>query len=381
MVNHTPKLPPELWLIIFRLATSSPITYPSDSEAPHYYYEPFQPCYETITALSDVALRDRCAITLVCRQWHALAGDMRYEDIRIGHGMAALHAALSEPAAANTIVNGITDTDTNANTNTSSESPPPPSRHRVRRAVLPYAYTATPTSHAPPALALLALLPHLEALVRPPLPPLPPPPPPHPPPSPPPSRTVIPIPTTSLPSPSSPRFDFPTAAPALPALRRLEWAFDETGAASRAGGINSLRDMLIAAPNLSELVLTGPIPFTGGRCLSLPALRALHFQAGAGKSSYLMFQITPWVMPMLDNIIVEGEVRAAVLEILCVTFGRQVRVMELELGRGMSMNELGAISRICPALEEINLRIDVLLLDNYSPMDPSRFVHLVRSEE
>ena len=80
---------------------------------------------------------------------------------------------------------------------------------------------------------------------------------------------------------------------------------------------------------------------------------------------------------MLDNIIVEGAVRAAVLEILCVTFGRQVRVMELELGRGMSMNELGAISRICPALEEINLRIDVLLLDNYSPMDPSRFVHLV----
>ena len=376
MVNHMPKLPPELWLIIFRLATSSPITYPSDSESAHYYYEPFQSHHETITALSDAALRDKWAITLVCRQWHALAGDMRYEDIRIGHGIAALHAALSEPAAANSIVNGITDTDTNANTNTSSESPPP-SRHRVRRAVLPYAYTATPTSHAPPALALLALLPHLEVLVRPPLPPLSLPSPSQPPSSSSHSRTVIPIPTASLPSPSSPRFDFPTAAPALPALRRLEWAFDETGAASRAGGINSLRDTLIAAPNLSELVLTGPIPFTGGRCLSLPALRALHFQAGAGKSSYLMFQITPWVMPMLDNIIVEGEVRAAVLEILCVTFGRQVRVMELELGRGMSMNELGAISRICPALEEINLRIDVLLLDNYSPMDPSRFVHLV----
>ena len=34
-------------------------------------------------ALSPAAPRDKCAITLVCRQWHALAGDTRYEDIRI----------------------------------------------------------------------------------------------------------------------------------------------------------------------------------------------------------------------------------------------------------------------------------------------------------
>jgi hypothetical protein len=351
MVNHTSRLPPELWLIIFRFATSSPITYPSDSESPHYYYKPFQPCYETITALSDAAVRDRCAITLVCRQWHALAGDMRYEDIRVGHGMGALHAALSKPAAANTIVDGITDTDTN--TNMSSESLPPPSRHRVRRAVLPYAYTATPTSHASPALALLALLPHLEVLVCLPFPP--------------------PITTTTFP----PHFNFPTAAPALPALRRLEWAFDGIAGAATSAGINSLTDMLIAVPNLSELVLTGPMLFTAVRQepLSLPALRTLHFQAGAGQCPFIMYQMSDWVMPMLKNIIVEGEVSAAVLGMLCVTLGRQVRVMELELGHGMLMNKLGVINRVCPALEEINLRIDMLSLDDYSPMNC--FMHQV----
>jgi hypothetical protein len=370
-VNHTPRLPPELWLIIFRFATSSPITYPSDAESTSYYcyYEPFQSRHETTTiALSNAAVRDKCAITLVCRQWRALAGDMRYEDIRIGRGIAALHAALSEPAADtntdadDTIVNGITKTDTT--------SPPPPSRHRVRRAVLPYAHTATPTYHVPPALALLPLIPHLEVLVRPPLsPPLssPPPPPSHR------RRTLIPITTTTIHSlPTSPRFEFPTAAPALPALRRLEWAFDKTGAAARAGGINSLTDMLKAAPSLSELVLTGLMPHAALRQDRVPlrALRTLRFRAGACGCPFLNLQTSYWVMPALENIVVEGGGRAKAFEELWGTFGRQVRVVQLELGgqgEGMWLDDVGEIVDACPGLEELNFRIGCGHLNSWSP--------------
>jgi hypothetical protein len=371
--HHTPRLPPELWLIIFRFATSSPIAYPpspssaSDAESISYhsYYEPFQsPRHETTTiALSDAAVRDRCAITLVCRQWRALAGDMRYEDIRIGRGIAALHAALNEPAA-------DTGTDTD---NTSPLSPP--SRHRVRRAVLPYAHTATPTYHAPPALALLALLAHLEVLVRPPLSP-------QSSPQPPPSshrrRTLIPITTHSL--PSSPRFEFPTAAPALPALRRLEWAFDKTGAAARAGGINSLTDMLKAAPSLSELVLTGLMPHAALRQdrVRLLALRTLRFRAGACGCPFLSLQTSYWVMPGLESIVVEGGGRPTAFEELWRT---QVRVVQLELGgegEGMRVDDVGEIVNACPELEELNFRIGWgHLLNSWSPTTDDDFVNAV----
>ena len=378
-VNHTPRLPPELWLIIFRFATSSPITYPSHAETTIYYshYEPFQSRHETTTiALSDAALRDKCTITLVCRQWRALAGDMRYEDIRIGRGIAALHAALSEPAVdtdTDIIVNGITNTNTTL--------PPPPSRHRVRRAVLPYAHTATPTYHAPPALALLALIPHLEVLVRPPLSPLSsllsapaPPPPPHR------RRTLIPITTTTIHSlPISPRFEFPAAASPLPALRRLEWAFDKTGAAARTGGINSLTDMLKAAPSLSELVLTGLMPHAALRQdrIVLHALRTLRFRAGACGCPFLNLQTSYWVMPALENIVVEGGGCAKAFEELWGTFGRLVRVVQLELGgEGMWVDDVGEIVNACPGLEELNVRISCGHLNSWSPTDVN-FVNAV----
>jgi hypothetical protein len=293
---HIHRLPPELWLLIFRFASSAPIT-----ESTHYY-EPFQPRHETAIALSNAALRDKCAITSVCRQWRALFGDMRYEDIRIGRGIAALHTTLSKPAAPGTDTGTIS------------------ARHRVRRAVLPYAHTASPTHHTPPALELLALLPHLEVLVRPPIPP------------PPPSHRAARI-------TPPPRFEFPTAAPALPALRRLDWAFDKTGAAARAGGINSLTDTLAAvAPSLRELVLTGPMPLAALRQhrLRLGALRTLRLHAGAGACPLVVRQTTYWVLPALENVVVQGAARADALQALWGAFGGQVRVLELELGSGVS---------------------------------------------
>lgn len=321
VVAHSPRLPSELWLLIFCFATSAPILPPSKSE-----YEPFQPRHETIIALSNAALRDRCAITSVCRQWRALAGDMRYEDIRIGRGITVLHAALSAPAAPGTMT----------------------ARHRVRRAVLPYAHTATPTHHAPPALALLALLPHLEVLVRPPIP------------IPPPSHR----PKTATPF-SPPRFEFTTPAPFLPALRRLDWAFDKTGAAARAGGINSLAEVLAAAPVLNELVFTGRMPPAALRQhrMRFLALRTLRLHEGAGTCPLIARQMTYWALPALENVVVEGAARGAALEALWETFGGQLRGLELELGGGVSMGDVSGIVQACPALEELNLRLCLEDLD------------------
>ncbi|KAI9444622.1 hypothetical protein H4582DRAFT_2070354 [Lactarius indigo] len=88
--TFVPKLPPELWLHIFRFATSTPTPLSS-------HYEPFQSCHDS-TVISDAALSDKRSISLVCKQWHNLArGSILYEDIRIGSGIPALHTALDTP--------------------------------------------------------------------------------------------------------------------------------------------------------------------------------------------------------------------------------------------------------------------------------------------
>src|SRR5712691_2929207 len=89
---YVPRLPAELWLLIFRFATSAH----TSTYAP-YDYDPFEPCPDTAAAFSDAALRDKYALMLVCKQWRAFALDMLYEDIRIGPGLSALRAALCEP--------------------------------------------------------------------------------------------------------------------------------------------------------------------------------------------------------------------------------------------------------------------------------------------
>ncbi|KAH9178523.1 hypothetical protein EDB89DRAFT_953085 [Lactarius sanguifluus] len=291
------SLPAELWLHVFRFATSTPTSLSS-------HYEPFQSCHNS-TAISDAALGDKRSISLVCKQWRILVRSMLYEDIRIGRGIPALHAALDTP-----------DPD--------GYSAP---RYHVRRAVLPYASTATPTKHAPPALALLALLPQLEVLVRP------------------------------LHACSG-AFDFPPPdAPALPALRRLEWAFDWTGNAARTGGINALDDVLRGAPVLHELVLVGPMPLTALRQhrLSLRALHTLVLADGAAACPLVARQISYWALPALETLVLRGPARVEALEPLAEVFARQVRV--LELGPGVSPLEACKIVGAFPALEELNVLV------------------------
>ena len=68
-------------------------------------------------------------------------------------------------------------------------------------------------------------------------------------------------------------------------------------------------------------------------------------------------QTTYWVLPVLENIVVQGPARAKALQALWVTFGGQVRMLELDLGSGVSMGDVGSIVEVCPALEELNLRL------------------------
>ncbi len=338
-----PDLPPEIWLLIFRFATSAD----TSTEAP---YEPFQPCPDTAAALSDVAVRVKCVLTLVCKRWRALAQDVLYEDVRIGPGLSALSAALCEPPA---------------NSEDDDDAAPRAPRHRVRRAVLPYAHTATPTRDALPALALLALLPHLEVLVRPP--------PKH-------------IYNHDYDRTYQYTNNHCAPTPALPAPRRLEWAFDMTGDAPRVGGINALGDVLDAAPNLRELVLVGRMPYRAVRQkhprLRQCALRTLRLHGGAAACPFVARQTTYWEFPALENVVVTGAADAKALEAVWEAFGDQVRVLEVPLGGGggggddcgeasLSMADVGGIISACPKLEELNVRLGVEGFENSAAWDSS----------
>jgi hypothetical protein len=82
-------------------------------------------------------------------------------------------------------------------------------------------------------------------------------------------------------------------------------------------------------------------------------------------------------MPALENIVVEGGGRAKAFEELWGTFGRQVRVVQLELGgEGMWVDDVGEVVNACPELEELNFRIGCGHLNSWSPTD-ANFVNAV----
>ena len=337
-VHIVPRLPPEIWLLIIRFATSAPIISPFEFA---YHYEPFRSRnHEITTALFDATLHDKCAIMSVCKQWHALVGDIRYEDIRIGRHIRTLYPVLKGPAP----VVGEPGAGTTCIT----------ARHYVRRAVLPYAHAEKPTYHAPSALALLALLPHLEVLVRPPLI--------MPAPSRRQRRLPIPIPIVSA----------LTATPDLSSLRRLEWGFEDESGKSGTRGVNFLYDILTAASSLHELVLTGPMPVSPHRIrLHLPALRTLRLHDGAGECWSITEQMSYWELQVLENVVVEGRGSTMPLRALWNTFGEQLRMLELELRGGgwgdVSIGDVRKIVAVCPALEELNLEVGVEEYVNWTP--------------
>ena len=222
-------LPVELWLEIFRCATL-------DRWTPALYsheYFPFEAPPASAT-VDDTARHTKCALTRVCKQWRRWAIPLLYEDILIPRTYNSMKRMLCN---GEDWEDGITI---------------PPCARLVRRALLPYSSTVATSSQTPPgALDVLELCSSLQVLVR----------------------TADPL------TPITYDFATPTCPP-LPALRRLDWWHHNE--AARTGGINSLTDVLAAAPALEYLSVGGELwpsyLHAPAAPVALPKLATLRFR-------------------------------------------------------------------------------------------------------
>ncbi|KAJ3845320.1 hypothetical protein F5878DRAFT_550653 [Lentinula raphanica] len=295
-MNIPSSLPSELWLEIFDWATFYPDAYATA-------YKPF--C-TTAFAEAQPTCRDTaisCSLALVCRLWHALVTEFLYRDVHIGHGQSTLKGALCDEQGYGKF---------------------------VRRAVLPYQYTSTPTwSPAPlPSVEILKLCNRLEVLIRPRSPSL---------------------------SSVAQQFQFDADALPLPSLKRLEWNYNVD--AEHSGGINSLSATLQNTPNLQYLFI-GSVPrapMMDFRKVSLPFLETLALSSLSGQ---LMHQISyRWELPSLSHIVL-GAVTVPDVSYLWDAYGAQIT--SLELGRHASFLVRDVITPAlnhCPHLEELNYHL------------------------
>ncbi|KAA1467834.1 hypothetical protein DENSPDRAFT_793395 [Dentipellis sp. KUC8613] len=289
-----PSLPPELWLEIFRFATHDAKLYDTK-------YKPFRVQFSDV---HNAPLATNYAIVLVCKLWWILGMELLYEDVRIRHGALALRRALA--------IGGPGEDYT--------------PKKWVRRAVLPYSQSATPSPKPLLALDILRQLPNLEVLVRPP--------------------TMDRYEALAL------RFEFSADVPSLPLLRRLDWWTHNE--ASHTGGINALDEVLEHAPNLEYLSLAANISMSLYRPkrIEIPKLRVLHlFHVNA----LFVRQMCSWDLPSLSHIILAAPPHNAGLEDFWATFGHTIKVAELgdNVRFGM-MDHMSDLLDGCPGLEELN---------------------------
>lgn len=148
-------------------------------------------------------------------------------------------------------------------------------------------------------------------------------------------------------------FDYEAVGLPLPALQRLEWwHYDE---AERSGGINSLADVLHAAPNLSYLFVGGVISFsricTQKEIPSLPHLQTLRISTING---LLLHQIVSrWSLPSLTHIILDS--LDLDLGLIWDAFGNQLKSVEFGKHlRFFTCDRLSPCLNGCPGLEELN---------------------------
>lgn len=278
--NSNCKLPPELWLIIFRWATR-----PDDGQL-SCTYEPFEGCFDLV---SEMVLRTRRSLVQVCRTWRALAISILYEDVRVRPDADALKEFLESDQF-------------------SSEGNSSTPGRWVRRLELPY--TSTDYSSSTDVIQILQSCPFLHTLIRPYLPDIP------------------------RESPES-RYGFPTGMVALSSLTRLDWWHYHTVA--RSGGINSLVDVLHNAPYLQYLTLGGEFhtaPELGA--LHLPVLTTLRLRR---VSATLLLRICGWELPSLAHIIVDFAPENHAIEQVWSTFGRQLSTVEFGRNVVFLMND------------------------------------------
>ncbi|KZT09623.1 uncharacterized protein LAESUDRAFT_722588 [Laetiporus sulphureus 93-53] len=291
-------LPVELWLYIFRLSTTSPLTHSLRATT----YGPF----ETIPLVAQddpEATKTKSALVLVCKQWQAWATDLLYEDLWMGR-REKLKGLLDG-------VEGKGDQERSCG-------------RWVRRANLPYNSSMTISPRPLEANKILEQCPRLEVLVR-----------------------VGPFrPDVDL------RFEFPTDCPPMPSLKRLDWW--HIGEAARTGGINCLGDVLQAAPNLQYLSLGGYVKFSHIAqspiaLSSLTTLRILRLNV------LFVRQTCSWSMPALQHLIIDNVEDIGMLECFWERFGEQIRTVEL--GHSLCYYVYDSLSFIlqgCPNLRELN---------------------------
>ncbi|KIK70575.1 hypothetical protein GYMLUDRAFT_32614, partial [Collybiopsis luxurians FD-317 M1] len=287
--NSLSDLPSELIWEILRWATHFP-------EAYNTSYTPF--CSpESQATCRDTAL----SCSLVCREWRALVTEFLYRDVCIGYGQTALKGALCNKQAS----------------------------RFVRRAILPFQYTSTPswTPNPLPSVEILKLCNHLEVLIRPQSPPF-----------------------SGIPQ----QFQFEADSLPLPSLKRLEWNYNI--AAEPSGGVNSLGATLQSCSNLEYLSIDSVprSPVIDHRPVSLPFLSTLSVSSLSGQ---LMYQIVKWFLPALKHLVL-GAVSVPDTSYLWETYGGQIE--SLELGRHASFLVRDVISSAlenCLYLQELNYHL------------------------
>jgi len=296
-----PRLPPELWISIFRYATVTHLT-PSLSTT---IYTPFLPTTEGIT---DKSLKVKCTINRVCRLWRNLAIDLLYEDVLV------LNEHVQDLRR---VLEGQADGE-NEHT------------RRVRRLCMPYSSSVPQMASAYPtdALSILRACPSLEVLAR--------------------------------PNPvygsrgEAQLFEYPAEpCPPLTSLKRLDWWHRND--AARTGGINCLIDVLQAAPNITYLSIEGEMGLSLMQLASIIELNALTTIHLRRVNTLFILQISKWHLPSLQHVILDGYTNVHMLQSIARSFGSQMRT--LELGKSLKFlisDSLHPVLDACSALKELN---------------------------
>jgi hypothetical protein len=151
-------------------------------------------------------------------------------------------------------------------------------------------------------------------------------------------------------------FEFDAECAPLPTLKRLEWWVNSE--AERSGGINSLVQVLSAAPNVQHLFIGNfERDFRGvdRRPVHLPQLQVLHFRT---VSAMPMYQVaTYWDLPALSHLILDmpPSMSAHCVRPFFETHGSKIR--SVELGRSLRFFMTDMISQClqgCPHLQQLN---------------------------
>ncbi|TFK98813.1 hypothetical protein BDV98DRAFT_195276 [Pterulicium gracile] len=304
-------LPAELWLQVF--------TWIMESAPGEQLTENYTPFENVRIQLEGVHARitSRYLIALVCRQWCELVqSSPQFTEIRVLeskiHALDSVLRAGSNPTKHGGLNNG----------------------ESVRLMVLPYDATQTSPASRPAdgSTELVRLCPNLRVLIRPT-----------------PAYGQLHYLTTSL------SFEFTAEdVPPLPSLRRLDWTYFDR--AARTGGINTLHEVLMQAPNLKYLSLGGDMPFVRHPLVSLPALTTIRFLSLI--SILGVRQACTWSLPGVTHVILDGLMKKAGLAILWDTLADQLRIVELGVHMSFLAHDvLLSVLRRCRNLETLNYHI------------------------